>query len=147
MPAIPLFFLNRWPTYAWANYGPRYAPALFTAFQVQQITQTTAQVAIIAGPSGRWRAVYGRLSGKYDMASTWVTATGGVGSAVTLSDLHPNTPYFVNIYFDGQLANPAGLPITGGYYTDEQSFTTLGPSLPEEPPEETEQAPVEEPVA
>lgn len=133
MPAIPLFFLNRWHTYPWANYGPRYSPALFSAFTIDQISPTTARVAMVPGPGGQWQALYGPVSTKYSAASKRVACQPGIGSQVILTDLQPSALYYANLVLDGALANPAGLPITGAWYTDEQSFTTQALAPPASP--------------
>lgn len=130
MPAIPLFFFSRWQTYAWANYGPRYAPNNFSVLTAQNITQTTAQIAVIPGPGGQWRAAIGERSGEYNMLTPWVQATPGIGSVALIQGLKPSTTYYYNAVLDGYLPNPVGLPLSGCYYTDEQSFTTASPPQP-----------------
>ena len=133
MPARPLFWWSRWQTYNWANYGPRYAPNQFGAIVVQNITPTSAQVGLVPGPGGQWKVAYGLKTDEYDQVSPWVLATPGVGSVVNLLGLVPSTEYFLNVLLDGYLPNPAGLPLSGCYYTDEQSFSTLGPPPPPGP--------------
>lgn len=133
MPTIPLFYISRWHNYAWANYGPRYSPTLFTAFTIDQITQTTARIALVPGPAGQWKVAYGPVPGKYSSLSKWVPCQAGIGSQFILTDLQPNTAYYINAIIDGIQANPNGLPISGCYYTDEKTFSTLAPVPPASP--------------
>jgi hypothetical protein len=133
MPAIPLFFWSPWHLYTWANYGPRYAPSQFGIIQVQNITPTTAQIALMPNIGGQWKVAYGTKTGEYGQVTPWIKATQGIGSAVVLQGLNPQTEYFFNVVVDGYASNPAGLPISGCFYTDEQNFSTIAVPPPPGP--------------
>jgi len=123
---VPLFRNSGWHTYNWANYGPVYAPAAFSAVSVSNLTATTAQINFTPGYSGSARVMYA-VGGKGAMrSSATVACTAGVATNVTLRNLDASTTYTYHVLQYLQLTDQTGQALVQTGYSDQAAFSTAG---------------------
>jgi hypothetical protein len=125
MSRVPLFFLDGWHRYNWPNYGPTYQPAVFQNFTVSGVDKDACVVSIALAKGGIWSAIFGYGGGAPAGKTPDRVVAATVGDSVNVTGLKPNTLYFITVVAYIQDPNPNGLPLSGIYYDDPQTFTTL----------------------
>jgi len=125
---IPLFRSYGWHTYNWANYGPVYSGASFSAVSESNITGTTAQVNFTPAFSGQARVDFGVGRGNARRSSPLVAVTSGTPASITLTGLDPATLYTFIILEYAQTTDQTGYNLIQTGYSDQFAFSTTGGS-------------------